>query len=57
MLTAEASEEIKVIRVLPFSGQQQDWDGWSKKYQRIAVEGGYLQVLLEMKMYQQMHSI
>ena len=46
MLTTEASEEIKAIRVLPFSGLQQDWDQWSKKYQGIAAERGYLQVML-----------
>ena len=46
MSTAAASEEIKAIRVLPFSGQQQDWDEWSEKYQGIAAERGYLQVLL-----------
>ena len=46
MSTTEASEEIKAIRVLPFSGLQQDWDEWSKKYQGIAVERGHLQVML-----------
>ena len=30
----------------PFSGLQQDWDEWSKKYQGIAAERGYLQVML-----------
>ena len=39
-------DEIKAIRVLPFSGQQSDWDEWSKKYQGIATESGYLQVML-----------
>ena len=34
------SEETKAIRVLPFSGQQCDWDEWSKKYQGIAAERG-----------------
>ena len=28
------------------SGQQSDWDEWSEKYQRIAAERGYLQVML-----------
>ena len=46
MLTAEASEEIKAIRVLPYSGQQKDWDEWSKKYQGIAAERVYLKVML-----------
>ena len=46
MSTTEASEEIKAIRVLPLSGLQQDWDEWSEKYQGIAAERGYLQVML-----------
>ena len=46
MSTAEASEEIRAIRVLPFQRQQQDWDEWSEKYHGIAVERGYLQVML-----------
>ena len=46
MLTAEASEEIKAIRVLPYSGQQKDWDEWSKKCQGIAAERGYLNLML-----------
>ena len=46
MSTTDASEEIKAIRVLPFSGLQQDWDEWSEKYQGIAAERGYLQVML-----------
>ena len=40
------SEEIKTIRVLPLSGQHVDWDKWSKKYQGIAAERGYLNVML-----------
>ena len=39
-------KEIKAIRILPFSGQQSDWDEWSGKYQGIAAEIGYLQVML-----------
>ena len=46
MSTKEASEEIKAMRVLPISGLQQDWDEWSEKYQGIAAERGYLQVML-----------
>ena len=45
MLTTEVSEEIKVISILLFSGLQQDWDEWSEKYQGIAAEQGYLQVM------------
>ena len=56
MSTTEALEEIKAIRVLPFSGLQQDWDEWSAKYQGIAAERGYLQKLCwAKKMCQQMH--
>ena len=39
-------EEIKAIRVLPFSGIQSVWEKWSEKYQGIAAERGYLQVML-----------
>ena len=39
-------DEIKAIRVLPLSGLKSDWDNWSKKYQGIAAERGYLQVML-----------
>ena len=45
-MSTETSEEIKAIRVLPFSGQQVDWDKWSKKYQGISAERGYLKVKL-----------
>ena len=45
-MSTEISEEMKAIRVLPFSGQQVDWDKWSKKYQGIAAETGYLKVML-----------
>ena len=45
-MSTETSEEIKAIRVLPISGQQVDWDEWSKKYQGIAAERGYLKVML-----------
>ena len=45
-MSTEASEEIKAIRVLPFSGQQTDWDEWYEKYQGIAAERGYLKVML-----------
>ena len=31
---------------MPLSGQQQDWDEWSKNYQGVAAERGYLQVML-----------
>ena len=46
MLTAEAAEEIKSIRILSFSGQQKDWDEWSKNYHGISAERVYLKVML-----------
>ena len=41
-MSTEMTEEIKAIRILHFSGQQDDWDEWSKKYQGITAERGYL---------------
>ena len=46
-MAIETKEEIKAIRVLPFSGLQSDWDEWSEKYQGIAAERRYLQVMLD----------
>ena len=43
------TEEIKAIRVLPFSGQQVYWDEWSEKSQGIAAERGYLEIMLGME--------
>ena len=48
-MSTEMTEEIKATRVLPFSGQQVDWDKWSKKYQGIATERGYLKIMLGMQ--------
>ena len=45
-MATEMKDEIKAIRVLPFSGLQSDWDKWSDKYQGIVAERGYLQVML-----------
>ena len=45
-MTESTSDEIKAIRVLPFSGLQRDWDEWSEKFQGIASEQGYLEVML-----------
>ena len=45
-MATEMTDEIKAIMVLPFSGLQRDWDEWSEKYQGIAAERGYLQVML-----------
>ena len=44
-MVTETKDEVKVIRVLPFSGLQSDCDEWSEKYQGIAAERGYLQVM------------
>ena len=46
MSTEKLKDEIKTIRVLPFSGLQSDWNEWAEKYQGIAAERGYLQVML-----------
>ena len=45
-MATETKDEIKAIRVLPFSGLQSDWDKWFKKYEGIVAERGYLQVML-----------
>ena len=45
-MSTEMKNEIKAIRVLPFSAVQSDGDKWSEKYQGIAAERGYLQVML-----------
>ena len=45
-MVTEMKDEIKAIRVLPFSGLQSDGDECSEKYQGIAAETGYLQVML-----------
>ena len=42
------SEEVKAP-VLPFSGQQVDWDEWSERYQGIAAERGYIKIMLGME--------
>ena len=47
-MSIEMTEEIKAIRVLHLSGQQVDWDEWSKKYQGIAAERGCLKTVLGM---------
>ena len=45
-MAKEMKDEIKAIRVLPFSGHQSDWDQCPEKYQGIAAERGYLQAML-----------
>ena len=48
-MSTEMTEEIKDIRVLPFSSQQDDWDELSGMYQGIAAERGYLNIMLGME--------
>ena len=48
-MSREMTEEIKAIRVLPFSGKQVDGDEGSEKYQSIAAERGYLKIMLGME--------
>ena len=45
-MATETSDEIKAIRILPFSGKQEDWDEWSQKYLSISAERGYAEVML-----------
>ena len=40
-MSEEQTEDIKTIRVLTFSSEQQDWDEWSQKFLSMAVERGY----------------
>ena len=40
-MSEEQTEDIKTIRVLTFSSEQQDWDEWSEKFLSMAAERGY----------------
>ena len=40
-MSEEQTEDIKTIRVLTFSSEQQDWDEWSQKFLSMAAERGY----------------
>ena len=48
-MSTEMAEEIKAIRLLPFSGQQVDLDKWSEKYQGFAAERDCLKIMLHME--------
>ena len=39
------AESIKTIRVIPFSGKEEDWNRWSKTFLATAVAKGYREVL------------
>ena len=41
----EQTEDIKTIRVLTFSSEQQDWDEWSQKFLSMAVERRYRDIM------------
>ncbi len=40
------AETIKSIRVIPFSGKDQDWNRWSKTFLATATAKGYKEVIL-----------
>ena len=44
-MSEEQTEDIKTIRVLTFSSEQQDWDEWSKKFLSMAAERGYRDIM------------
>ena len=46
-MSNEDKDEIKAVRKLAFSGKQEDWDEWSKKFLGIVAERGSADVLLE----------
>jgi hypothetical protein len=39
-------DDIKTIRILEFSGKEDDWDEWSEKFQEIASERGYHNIMI-----------
>lgn len=41
----EESSEMKSVRVLAFSGKAEDWDEWSTKFETIASQRGYYDVM------------
>jgi len=45
-MTSSAEGSDKAIRIIPFSGKQQDWRMWSKKFLARALMKGYKEVLL-----------
>ena len=44
-VSEEQTENIKTIRVLTFSSEQQDWVEWSQKFLSMAVERGYRDIM------------
>ena len=44
-MSEEQTEDIKTIRVLTFSSEQQDWDEWSQKFLSMAVERGHRDIM------------
>ena len=44
-MSEEQTEDIKTIRVLTFSSEQQDWDEWSQKFLSMTVERGYRDIM------------
>ena len=43
---AEEMSEMKTIRVLPFSGEADDWYEWLEKFKAMAMQSGYLEVMM-----------
>ena len=44
-MSEEQTEDIKTIRVLTFSREQQDWDEWSQKFLSMSAERGYRDIM------------
>ena len=44
MLEAKGSDAFKTIRVLPFSGKEEDWNRWSKTFLSTVTSRVYLEV-------------
>ena len=42
---SEASSEMKTIRVVTFSGKEEHWDEWSTKFEVIAGQRGYDEIM------------
>ena len=39
------AETIKTIRIIPFSGKDEDWNRWSKTFLATALAKGYKEVI------------
>ena len=44
-MQATGSNAFKTIRVIPFSGKEEDWNRWSKTFLSTATSRGYREVL------------